>query len=446
MAMGLGKTSTVLSAVNTLFEDWRTKGVLVVAPLRVCVLTWPNEVAKWDEFSWFKVANLRTKKGWQMLEAGAAHLYLLNWDQLPLLCDGYLHGKSSSQLAFDTVVLDEATRAKNPDSKRVNLFRSHTHKFKRIWELTGTPAPNSLLELYAQIRLLDEGARLGKTFAAYRDAHFDQADRFGYSYKIREGSAEKIHQLVSDIALVLRAEDWLNIPTTAVEDVEVPLPTSAKRLYEELADELMAITDKGEEVIALNAGVLVNKLLQVTGGAVYLQQEWDENQKPLPKDVAVLHDAKLKALQKLDKEIGSEPALVACHYQHEQSRIHAALPGSVRFDSCRSESTIRQLEIAWNAGRVKRLIADPRSIGHGLNLQDGGRNIIWFSNQHSRELYDQMNGRLARKGQTLVPRVFRINCPGTIDDAVLATLEEKGQGQSALLQAVMNFRKLRMAA
>lgn len=443
--MGLGKTSSVLWSANTLFEEWTMKGMLVVAPMRVCLLTWPNEVKKWSEFSWMRIANLRTKEGWAALEAGSAHLYLINWDQLPLLCDGYLLGKSASQIAFDTVVLDEATRAKNPESKRVNLFRAHTHKFKRIWELTGTPAPNSLLELYAQIRLLDNGARLGKTFEAYRDAHFDQADKFGYSYKLRPGSAEKIYKAVSDIALVLRAKDWLNIPDTIVEDIEVPLPSAAKSLYEEMAKELIALTDKGEEVIALNAGVLVNKLLQITGGAVYLQQEWDENEKPLPKDVATIHDAKIKAMLSLLKTLAPEPVMIVCHYQHEQSRIHQAIPGSVRLDSF-SESSIQQLEIKWNAGLIPWLIADPRSIGHGLNLQDGGRIVLWYSNQHSRELYDQTNGRLARTGQKQVPKVYRIVCPGTIDDAVLNVLEERNEQQSALLQAVMNFRKLRMAA
>lgn len=442
MGMGLGKTACTLAAYKQLLLEKKARGMLVVAPLRVCVLTWPNEVKKWDEFSHLRVANLRTKSGWQQMEEKKADIYVINWDMLPQLCRRYLHGRRATDMAFDLVVFDEITRAKNHESKRVNELRAYITKFSRRWGLTGTPAPNSLLELFAQFRLLDDGQRLGVSYAAYRDAFFDQADKYGYSYRIRPGSESTIHSKVADIALVLKSSDWLNIPDTVVEDIEVPLPDDVKPFYKELADELFAMTDKGDEVIAINAGVLVNKLLQVCGGAVYLAQEYDENYKELPKEVAVLHDAKLKALQALVKKLHPEPVMIACQYRHEQTRIKQALPSALRSDECRTEASIRHLETSWNAGRISQLIVNPQSVGHGLNLQEGGRTIIWYSYHYSRELYDQMNGRLARTGQARVPYVYRLICPGTMDDAVIATLEEKGEVQNALLEAVKNFRQL----
>lgn len=443
--MGLGKTAMVLSALNELFTTGQSRGALVVAPLRVCVLTWPAEVRKWDEFSWMKVAHVMTNAGWAAMERGDAHLYLINWDMLPFVSTYFLHGKRATQLPFDTVVFDELTRAKNHQSKRVNLFRAYVNKFPRRWGLTGTPAPNSLLELFAQIRLLDDGRTFGPSFKGYQDAHFQQMDRYGYKWTTRVGAEEKIYQKVSDIALVLKSSDYLDIADTVVTDVEVPFPTTAKTLYEELAEELLAITDEGAEVVAVNQAVLVNKLLQVTGGAVYLEQEYSEDRKPLPRKVVTLHDAKLKALVKLVKQLSPEPVLIACQYRHEQDRIAAALPGAVRFDTAATSSALQALEDKWNAGKIPWLIANPASMGHGLNLQQGGRIVVWYSLTWSRELYDQLNGRLARTGQTKVPEVYRLICPGTMDDAAAEVLRNRGTSQSALLDAVENFRKLRDA-
>jgi len=438
--MGLGKTAMSLAALNELFQSGRTRGALVVAPLRVCILTWPAEVQKWDQFRWMKVAHVMTENGWRAMENGEAQIYLINWDNLAFIAQYFLHGKRAHQLPFDTVIFDEATKAKSHESKRVNTFRAYINKFPRRWELTGTPAPNSLLDLYAQIRLLDDGQRFGPSFASFRDAYFQQVGQYGFA--IRSGCAEKIHEKVSDISLVLRSSDFLDVPDTVVEDIEVAFPSSVKGLYEELAEELLAITDKGEQIEAINRGVLVNKLLQVTGGAVYLEQQYDQRGLPLPKDVAHLHDTKVKALLSLTRTI-KEPVLLACQYRHEQDRLAKALPTAVRLDSATNEQKLRELEARWTQGRIPYLIAHPASIGHGLNLQHGGRIVIWYSHTWSRELYDQTNARVARTGQQKVPMVYRLICPGTMDDAVVEVLRNKGATQNALLQAVENFRKLR---
>lgn len=442
---GLGKTAMTLAAVNELFQRWDTKGVLVIAPLRVCVLTWPAEVRKWGEFSWMRLANLRTKEGWQALLNGSAHVYVINWDALPKLVNGYCHNRRAVNFAFDTVVFDELTRAKNHESKRVNALRPYLPRVRRRWGLTGTPAPNGLLDVFAQIRLLDDGKRFGPSFNTFREGYFFPVDRYTeYNWALKDGAEEKIHRKVSDIALVLRSSDFLDVPDTIVHDVDVPFPDCARKHYKELADELLTVTEDDKEISAVNAAVLVNKLLQVTGGAAYLTEEFDDDGKPLPKKVVQLHDAKVKALKALAKKLAPERLLIACQYQHEQSRIVAALPGAVRFDSAKTDKAQRELEDRWNAGKIPYLVANPQSIGHGLNLQQGGRITVWFSHTWSRELYDQLNARLARTGQTKVPEIYRLVCPGTMDDAVIETLREKGDTQSALLQAVKNFRQLHL--
>lgn len=442
---GLGKTAMTLAAGNELFANWDCKGILVVAPLRVCVLTWPNEIRKWKQFNWMRVANLRTKAGWQALMEGSANVYLINWDMLPKLSNQYCHNRRAEKFAFDTVVFDELTRAKNHQSTRVNSFRPYLPRVKRRWGLTGTPAPNSLLDIFAQIRLLDDGKRFGPSFNNFREGYFFPVDKFTeYNWKLKPGSEEKIHRKVSDIALVLRSSDYMDIPDTEVHDIEVPFPSVAQRHYDELADELLTVTDDNKEISAVNAAVLVNKLLQVTGGAVYLAEEFDANGKPMPRKVAHLHDVKIKALKTLAKQLAGEPLLIACHYQHEQERIVAALPGAVRFDSAKTDRAQQDLENRWNAGKIKYLVANPASIGHGLNLQQGGRITVWFSPTWSRELYDQFNSRLARTGQHQITEIYRLICPGTMDDAVIETLREKGDTQSALLQAVKNFRQLHL--
>jgi SNF2 family DNA or RNA helicase len=439
--MGLGKTAMSLSAVTELFDRFQTIGALVVAPLRVANLTWPNEVEKWDEFRWLRVANLRTKEGRQALFDSSAHIYTINWEALPWLVDNYMFGRRAEKFAFDTVIFDELTKAKNHQSKRVNAFRAYLPRVKRRWGLTGTPAPNSLLELFAQIRLLDDGKLLGPSFTDFRNNHFFATDYMERNWVPCEGTAAYLEERLANIALVLSSKDYLDVADTVVHDVEVPLPQCAKALYKELAEELIAITATGDEIVAQNAANLTNKLLQVTSGEVYEDLD-PELPEPKVRPTIKVHAAKLQALTVLLKKLKPEPVLIACNFRHEQDRIHAAVPGSVRFDSAKTIAQQQQLEADWNAGKIPYLIANPASMAHGLNLQQGGRIVVWYSYTWSRELYDQLNGRLARTGQTLVPEVYRLVCPGSMDDAVLEVLRGRGENQSALMEAVAYFRKL----
>jgi SNF2 family DNA or RNA helicase len=430
--IGLGKTASTLSAFRTLRAEGAVRSMLVIAPMRVANLTWPNELRKWDQFAGLKVERLRDVND---KPSGKAHVYLTNFDRLLKTFkkgEEYESVPRLTDLSFcDLVCFDELTRAKNPASAQINALRPLLRNHRR-WGLTGTPRPNSLLELFAQIRLLDDGKRLSPSFAAFRDAYFDAEDYNGYNYVPKPGAEEKIYRKIHDLVLTLKSSDYLDIPDTIEEDVNVPLPKAAHAVYRQLERELMVLVNE-KEVNAVNAAVLVGKLLQICGGAVYSTHETGRS-------VVPIHDAKINALKRLLGDIDNESAIIFCNFVHERERILAAVPGAVSASDFKGD-----LEDAWNSKRIKYLVADPRSMGHGMNLQTGGRNTIWFSPNHSRELYDQANGRTARKGQLDVPRVYRLVCPGTIDDCVIETLRERGSEQASMMSILTNFRQQGLA-
>ena len=407
---GLGKTAATLEALRRLMADGAVQSALVVAPLRVARLTWPNEIAKWDEFRWMKIEHLQGQK-----PSGKAHIYLINYERLQNL----------ENLAFcQAVVFDELTRAKNHQSKHIKHLAKLFGEQRRIG-LTGTPRPNSLLELFAQIRLLDDGTRLGRSFDNFKRNWFIPTDYMEYNWVPREGTEEAVYRKIEDLQLTLRASDYSDVADTVVEDIEVPLPPEAQSAYKELEKQLLIRVREGD-VVAVNAAVLVNKLLQITGGSAYTDE----------REVAYLHGAKIEALKKILKDT-RENVIVACNYIHERERI-CRETGAVNASEFRGD-----IEQAWNSGQIRVLAADPRSLGHGLNLQKGGRTIVWFSPTWSRELYDQFNARVARKGQTEQPLIHRLICPGTIDDAVVETLRQRGDSQTEMLAILHNLQSMR---
>lgn len=437
MGMGLGKTVSTLTAFNILHTLGDVRAMLVVSPLRVTNLTWPNEIEKWDHVKHHRVANLRTKQGWMDLLDGNADVYLINYESLPRLVEKYMVGRKG-KYPFDLLVFDESTMAKNHKSTRINQFRRYIPHVKRRWGLTGTPNPNSLMEVFAQIRLLDEGARLGMSFDRYKRTYFHATDYMEYNWEINGPQAEQaIYKKLSDIALVLRQRDYADFSEPIIEDVSVPFPEEAKEMYDELAEELLLSMGDGEApIIAPNAAALVNKLLQVTGGQVYREDQ----------TVATIHNAKLIALQelitKLRKKDPERTFLIACNYKHEQVRLRDNITPSFMFADATTKTQQELLFQQWNQGKVSALIVDPRSVGHGLNLQSGGYTIIWYSLPWSGELYNQLNARLARRGQDRTVEVYRLICPQTMDDAVVETLRQKELGQKALFNALKNFRRL----
>ena len=429
MGLGLGKTVTSLTAFDYLKVLGLADRALVLAPLRVATLTWPNEIEKWAHTRHLRHANLRTKEGWKQLEDGTADIYLLNYESIPKLCGRYLEMLGEHLPTFDTIIFDELTKLKNHRSSRAKmLWRCIKDCVDRRWGLTGTPNPNSLLELFNQVKMLDDGKRLGVSFENYKRAYFFPTDYMEYDWQPMDGAADKIYAKIHDLALVLKTEDYSKVPMPEFEDICVALPAEARTQYRELEKELLlSMGDDELPVVAPNAATLVNKLLQVTGGAVYRED----------RSVVQIHDVKIKALQKLAKN-PRLPMLVACNYQHEQTRILQALPHAKLWPKKGEQEFLD----AWSAGRIPVVVADPRSIGHGLNLQAGGHHLCWFSTPWSRELYDQTNARLVRRGQERTTKIYHIVCPETIDDVVAETLRQKDVGQKALLDTLSNYRRL----
>jgi SNF2 family DNA or RNA helicase len=425
--MGVGKTGAVLAALDELFCDGAIRGALVVAPLRVALLTWPQEVERWDEFRYMRVADLRTDEGRAAWKGGTAHVYCINYESLPKFIDECVVPLNGSWMPADVVVWDELSKAKNPSGKRVNKFRKLARdKFSRHWGLTGTPVPNSHLDLFAQIRLLDGGQRLGTAFYRYRNAYFYPEHGGLYpKYLLHDRGKKEIEEKIADITLTLRSEDYLDIPPVGVEDVEVDLPPAARATYRELEKELLVMLEEGE-LVALNAAALATKLLQITGGSVYTGEE---------KSVSYLHSAKVHALEALHEREGCAPMIVACAYRHEMERICSLVQGAEMFETDRVA--------AWNRGEIPLLVMHPRSGGHGLNLQAGGSRVVWMTPTYSREEYDQLNARVARTGQADPVKIFRVLCPGTIDDAVVEALRTKGDNQDSLMAALKNLQRLR---
>lgn len=423
--MGLGKTACTLTAFCGLRRLGEAKRMLVVAPKRVSLLSWPNEIAKWDHTQGLRVVSLRTTEGYNKLRAGDGDVFLINYEQLPKFAESYL--KKNKVLGFDTVVFDELTAAKSHNSKRINRTRFHLTEDRGIyrrWGLTGTPTPNALWELYGQIRLLDGGKRFGPSFNAFRELHFTATDYMRYNWEPKKGAAEKIQAAISDIVLTIVRDEGSTVPEPRFVDVEVPLPEQARKSYNELSKQLLLLLKDQTEIVALSAAALANKLLQVTGGAVYREDH----------SVAKIHDAKLEVLKKLYGV--KKPCIVVCNYKHEQERILKALPGTVRFQDS------QEFLARWDRGEINGIVCDPRTLSHGLNLQAGGHCIIWFSLTWSREVYDQLNARLIRTGQTETVSVIRLISPDTIDDAVAETLRQKAKGQTALMNTLTNYQKL----
>lgn len=446
--MGLGKTASTLAALGELIATGASRGALVIAPLRVSLFTWQDEVEKWAEsFGWMKIVSLRTKEGLASWHRGDACIYTINYESLFIprvdkstgekvdygLLGKLLKGKRAKQLPVDTVIWDELSKAKNPGSKRIREFRKHRHKFARHWGLTGTPTPNSLLDVFAQIRLLDDGATFGKVMGNFKTQYFEPLDYNQRKWGVRAGCVGLIEQKLATLALTLRSEDWLKIPPTETIDIEVNLPAPAMAVYKKL-QKIMLVKLLDSQVKAVSKGVLVGKLQQLTSGAVYAQSLDHLFDPSEPSVVTQIHDTKVKALRKLFNDEGQEPMLVAIRFKHERDRILAAFPEAVAFHSSRLPD--------WNAGKIKMLVAHPLSMSHGLNMQSGGSRATWFTPTYSREEYDQLNARIIRTGQENETKIFRLLCPGTIDDAVVAASDAKGDEQAAFLQAIKNLQTL----
>lgn len=416
LEQGLGKTVITLTAIWILLYDYfdATK-VLVIAPLRVARDTWSRECEKWEHLRGLSISKvLGSERERKMALYQKADIYVINRENVEWLI-------KNKEWDFDTVIIDELSSFKSPSSKRFRALKKVRHKIKRIVGLTGTPAPNGLLDIWSQIYLLDGGERLGRTYSGYRSRYFHPQKYINggipTDYQINEDAEEKIYEKISDICISMKALEYLKMPECIFNKVPIELDEKEMKLYRQLERDLLLPLDDSE-VDAVNAAVLSNKLLQMAGGAVY-----DEFG-----DVKNIHDKKLDVLEDLIEAANGKPVLVYYGFKHERDRIKN------RFDV--GEINTSEDIAKWNRGEMQIALCHPASTGHGLNLQDGGCTIIWFSMTWSLELYQQANARLWRQGQKQTVVIHHIIAKNTIDERVMIALENKDTSQAALIEAV----------
>lgn len=434
VGMGIGKSAACLDTLNELFTTGQAFGALVVAPLRVANLTWPMEVRGWDEFNWMRIANLRTEQGHRAFLNSTAHIYTINYEGLATLVS--LVERRKGHLPYDVVIFDELTRAKNPGSKRINHYRRKVPRAERQWGLTGTPIPNSWQDLFAQVRLIDGGARFGNNFHDFKRTYFFSPESFSQyerePWKPKINAVATLEGKIADITVTLKSSDWLDIPDTIYEDVDIDFTPELQKRYHTLENQLVMQLNKEKVLNVANAASLVTKLLQFTSGHIY-----DEE-----RGVHHVHSLKFDALAKIAKK-EKQPLFVASIFKHEQDRIRQTFPYAKFFGDAKTPRAQEEMLNAWNRGEIKMLVSHPASVGHGLNFQHGSSIIVWLTLTYSREFYEQMIARLARRGQKNITRVYRLMVPGTVDDAVAEALANKAENEARLLSALQMLESYR---
>ena len=414
---GLGKSVITLTAIKNLMARGKVSRVLVVAPLRVGKTTWPEEIGKWDHLAGLTYAVAIGSVAERLSAVKAkADITIINRENVEWLID-----KSGMPFDYDMLVIDELSSFKSFKAKRFKALLKVRPNITRIVGLTGTPSSNGLMDLWAEFRLLDLGERLGRYITRYRLAYFTPDKRNAqvvFSYKPLPGAEERIYDKIDDITISMRAADYLKLPSLVMNSVIVEMGDKEKEIYDSLCDD-MVVSLGNNEIDAVNAASLSNKLLQMANGAVY----GDEH------SVHPIHDEKLNALEDLIESANGKPVLVAYWFKHDLARIKAKFP-FVR--EIKTDADIR----AWNRGEIEVGIIHPASAGHGLNLQTGGSTLIWFGLTWSLELYQQTNARLYRQGQQNTVVIHHIITKGTIDERVLKALEKKEKTQNSLIDAV----------
>lgn len=421
--MGLGKTIITLTAINELkYNRFQIRKVLVIAPKKVAEGTWSTEKDKWDHLKLLRISTVlgSEKKRIKALNT-PADIYIINRENVVWLVEYY-----RNNWPFDMVVIDEFSSFKSNKAKRfksLTWVRSHINRFVG---LTGTPAPNGLMDLWAEVYLLDGGERLGKTITGYREKYFEPNQRsreMVYSYLPKKGANEVIQDKISDICISMKAEDYLELPDIIYDTILVILDTKAKKAYEELEKQMLLQVDPETVIDVTSAAALTNKLLQLSNGAMY-----DEN-----REVHEIHKCKIEAFMELVEKLQGKPALVFYNFKHDLDRIIKSLE--------KTKLRVRVLknvddQKAWNNKEVDILLAHPASAAYGLNLQEGGNHVIWFSLNWSLELYQQANKRLHRQGQKEKVIVHHLVSSGTRDTDVMIALESKGEVQDMLLESL----------
>lgn len=422
--LGLGKTVITLTAAQQLIDDCEVSRVLVIAPKKVAEATWTAEAEKWDHLKGLRVVKvLGTEKQRNVALAQKADVYVTGRDNFV-----WLMGRYDGKLPFDMLVIDELTSFKSNTSQRFKAMRLATPTIHRVVGLTGTPAPNGMIDLWAQMYCIDMGERLGRSITKYRDVYFEiyKWNNIIVRCELKKGADEVIRHKIADICLSMQAKDYLQLPDMMTHTVCVPLTAAVMDRYQKFEEEKVlefAQEHKDEEtaVLATSAAALMNKLSQFANGAVY-----DED-----RNAHEIHDEKLDALVEIIEAVNGQSVLVFYQYKHDIARIQHRLKG-LRVAVYESEQQLRD----WNAHKIDVLLAHPASTAYGLNMQDGGHYIAWFGTGWNLELYQQANARLHRQGQRYPVHVYQLVCPGTVDEKAAAALDAKKSVQQALLDSL----------
>ncbi len=396
----------------------------MIAPKKVAEGTWTREAAKWDHTRILRVSPVLGSQAKRIKALNTpADIYITNRENVAWLVDHYRNA-----WPFDMVVVDESSSFKSHSAKRFKALASVGGHIERLVELTGTPSPNGLDDLWAQVFLLDSGERLGKRYTHFRERYF-QPDRRGadgmvYSYEAKPGSEEGILERISDICISMKAEDYLQLPDVTYHEIPVELDAKAAKAYHDMEREMvLQLPEDGEDISVTSAAALSNKLLQLANGAIY-----DED-----RQVHVVHGCKVEAFMELVESLQGKPALVFYNYQHDRTRILKALEKTgLRVRDLKTP----QDEDDWNARRIDILLTHPASSAYGLNLQQGGNHVIWFGLTWNYELYTQANKRLHRQGQTDKVIIHHLVCAGTRDEDVMQALQRKDDVQNWVMESL----------
>ncbi|ADL53656.1 DEAD/DEAH box helicase [Clostridium cellulovorans] len=421
--MGMGKSSITLTAIMELmYDSFEVSKVLIIAPLRVAKHTWSGEIEKWEHLKGLRYSIVvgtvaQRKKALQK----DADIYIINRENVPWLIE-----QSGQPFDYDMVVIDELSSFKNWQSKRFRSLMKVRPMVKRMVGLTGTPSSNGMMDLFAEYKVLDMGARLGRFIGQYRLNYF-KPDRVNgpivYSYKLLPGAEQQIYEKIDDITISMKATDYLEMPSLLSTEYPVYLSASELDTYEEMKKDLV-LSLPGGEITASNAASLSGKLSQMANGAVYTDD----------KSYIEFHDKKLDALEDIIEAANGQPLMVAYWYKHDLIRIEERLKSlGVQYQRLDSDASIEK----WNRGELPVALVHPASAGHGLNLQSGGSTLVWFGITWSLELYQQTNARLYRQGQTAsCVKIIHLISKGTIDERIVKALSDKDNTQAALIDAV----------
>ena len=422
--MGLGKTIITLSAIYHLkYSRFAVRKVLIIAPKKVAEATWQREAAKWDGVHILRMQTVLGTRARRLKALNTpADIYIINRENVPWLVEHY-----RNDWPFDMVVVDESSSFKNPRAKRFKALSYMYPHIKRTVLLTGTPSPNGIIDLWSQIYLLDRGERLGGTFSGFRNRYFTPGERSRdiiYTYDPKDGAEDAIMNAISDVAISMKANDYLQLPPVVEDTIPVVLDAKARRAYDTMERTMvLELLQSGEQITAASAAALSNKLQQLANGAVYNEEH----------KTHAVHDCKIEAFMELIEQLNGKSALVFYNFQHDLARIVEALrQTNLRVRVLRGAED----ELAWNHGEVDILLAHPASAAYGLNLQDGGNHVVWYGLNWSLELYQQANKRLHRQGQTQTVIVHHLVCTDTRDEDILHALGMKERAQEFVLESL----------